>query len=227
MSRAAVLLIALTLAAADGPAVSLPDKVRTSPGRLVKLEASGGKIIRWASCSADCDLIVSESGRWAVFSCLVPGSYRVLAWTAAGDVPSEAAVCTVLVEGTTPGPRPPPQPEPPAPADELAKALAAAWAREQSPAREAHRDLLAGLYRGAVETAGREKIKTAGELYRVLAEAGTKLLPADALPHVRQALAGYLDRRLPTKPAEPLTAEVRARAAVEFARIADALEKLP
>jgi hypothetical protein len=87
--------------------------------------------------------------------------------------------------------------------------------------------LLAGLYRGAAETAGREKIKTAGALYRVLAEAGKKLLPADALPHVRQALAGYLDKRLPTEPGAPLTADVRARAAAEFGKIADELEKLP
>jgi hypothetical protein len=111
--------------------------------------------------------------------------------------------------------------------DPLAKALGEAWTKEKSPARHSHRDLLAGLYEGAVETAGRERIKTAGELYRVLSEASKKLLPTDALPHIRKAIAAYLDQHLPTKPAEPLTAAVRAQAAAAFAKIADELERLP
>src|SRR3954470_13873563 len=79
-----VSLAAAAVSAAVEPAVRLPAEVRARPGRLVRLAAeTDGKMVRWASAPA-------------------PGRYRVLAWTVVGDVPSEAAVCVVVVEG--PGP---------------------------------------------------------------------------------------------------------------------------
>lgn len=101
------------LRAAADPTVKLPAEVRTKPGRLLKLSAeTDGKTVRWAIASEDADLIPSESGRWAIFSAPAPGRFIVLAWTAAGDVPSEAARCIVVVGDAPPGPAPGPAPIP-------------------------------------------------------------------------------------------------------------------
>src|SRR5690242_12221839 len=59
-----------------------------APGRLLKLTAEGDyKKLEWDCGSLDVDLIQSESGKWAIFSCLIPDRYRVTCWAAKEDEP--------------------------------------------------------------------------------------------------------------------------------------------
>ena len=80
------------------PTIALPAEVNASPGRLVKLTATTeGKLVRWVLASDDADLVPFPDGKTALFCSPKPGRYVVFAWTAAGDVPSEAAKCVVVV----------------------------------------------------------------------------------------------------------------------------------
>src|SRR3954454_13751325 len=116
--RAFLLLLLLAGPAWAGePAVKLPTEVRARPGRLTLIRAeTEGKVLRWVSLSEGADLL-PYLDKQAIFSAPAPGRYRILAYTAAGDVPSEPALCTVIVEGASPpGPAPtPPGPAPPPP----------------------------------------------------------------------------------------------------------------
>src|SRR4051794_17171521 len=93
-----------------------------------------------------------------------PGRYHVLAYTAVGDVPSEPALCTVVVEGAPtppppgpsptppapnpnpPGPNPtPPAPSPKPPSDPLVQALQAAYVADADPNKAKSLRALAAL----------------------------------------------------------------------------------
>lgn len=208
------------------PAVRLPADVQGRPGHLIQIEAdAGGHSVRWHACRGpeQPDLWSPADGRVLLFVTPKPGQYDVIAWTAAGDVPSEAAHCTVRVEEETP----PPPPAPPMPVDPFAQALQAAWAGEAAADKARQRDLLAGLYRvAATDTVRQPQVKTLGDLLATLQQAARSLLPADALPKVRAAVAEELRRTLPTAASAPLDDALRGQCGRQIARVAEALEAL-
>lgn len=95
------------------PAITLPPEVRTRPGRIAKITAICAGKVRWLNVHDDLDLIESETGRWVIVSASRPGRYRLAAYTADKDGPSEPAYCVVVVEGNDPAPPPPPAPPSP------------------------------------------------------------------------------------------------------------------
>lgn len=211
-------LIAAALARPAGPAVALPAEVRAAPGRLVTLRAdTAGAVVRWALASDDADLVPFPDGKSAIFSSPKAGRFVVLAWTAAGDVPSEAARCVVVVGD-------PPAPVPPAPADPFAADLRRLFAEDASPDKAAHLAQLAAVYREAVRFAATADVRTAGELAGRIRAAAGSLLPADALVGVRKRIADEVARRLPADGDKPLDPATRAAAGELFDRIAAALE---
>lgn len=211
-----LLLAVPFLGAADppAPAVTLPAGVKAQPGRLVKLTATtDAKQVRWLLASDDADLIPFPDGKTALFCAAKPGRYLVFAWTAAGDVPSEAARCVVNVGD------PPPQP-----ADTLATEFRKLLAADATPDKPAHLAQLVALYREAAAFADSADVKTAGELAaRIRAAAGT-LLPADSLVAVRKRIADEIAKELPIDGETPLDTPARRKAAALFARIATSLE---
>jgi hypothetical protein len=171
----------------------------------------------------------------------MPGTYRVLAYTALGDMPSAPAYCAVVVVGgpvppppgpfpppVPPGPIPPPVPPPlpPAPTDPMAPALLAAWAGETDPNRHQQAKLLAGLYRQGATIANDPKLATAKDLLGVMQQARMALMPDTALLRLRTAIGQELLKVLPTDPAAPMDAQTRANAANIFARVALIVEAL-
>jgi len=99
--------------------IVLPERVRIGVGRMLRLEAqTDGKYVRWHVCSKSADLIPFPNGaKVAIFSSPTKGTYEVMAWTAKGDTPSEAAVCVVEVTDGSPDPGPGPKPPDPKPPD--------------------------------------------------------------------------------------------------------------
>jgi hypothetical protein len=211
-------LLPLALAA-DAPTVKLPTEIKARPGRLLQIRAeTDGKIVRWFCPSTDADLLpYPGADKIAIFCSPVPGKYFVYAYTAAADIPSEPAVCCVIVDGPTPIPPPVP------PTDPLSQALQAAYNSEPAANKASQKDLLEGLYRAAASAAADQSLKTAGDLYSTLVAAREKLMPDEALRSTRLAIANYLDTRLPRSPAAPLTPDIRTQATTEFVKIANTL----
>ena len=70
------------------------------------------------------------------------------------------------------------------------------------------------------------QLQTVGDLLAALQRAAGSLLPADALPKVRAAVATELRAKLPTDPAAPLDAAARERCREQFERVARLLDAL-
>lgn len=208
----------LALVLGQAPVINLPKDLTVKPGRLIKIEAtSAEKSIRWVNISIDADLIVSESGRWAIFSSNVPGSYKVFAWTAKGDIPSEASVCSILVGEANPGPNPP-QPE-----DALKNAIKAMYGADNSNMKKVYKDSLQALWLEMSKTAHDIDIRSMGQLFSIARASSLKILPVDALLPIREKIAADLDSNLSVDPKEELTLEIRGKASKLFARYAEIL----
>jgi hypothetical protein len=202
------------------PLVQLPPTLQAKPGRLVQIAAkSEQKLVKWFLIGQDADLIVMESSKSAIFSASNAGEYRVLAWTASSDVPSDAAVCVIRVGES-------PAPAPPAPEDPLQSALQAIYGGIQDPQKNEQRQTLAKVYRQAAEAAGDPKWRTAGELYNAIRGISVKALPDDALRPIRDRLGDEVATILPTDAAAPLTDEIRKKSVNFYQRAANILESL-
>lgn len=112
---------AVIRAAGAAPALTLPAEVKGEPGEFVALEAAtDGKVVRFVALDPGLNrfppaLLVSCKA--AVFTARLPGRYRVLAYTAVADEPSEEVICTLVIgdpKPVPPGPTPP-GPVPPGP----------------------------------------------------------------------------------------------------------------
>jgi hypothetical protein len=211
------LFLTALLAQPPSPAIKLPDEVKAAPGRIVRLTAeTTGRHVRWHLAADDADLVPFPDGAAAVFSSPKPGRYTVLAWTAAGDVPSDAAKCVVVV-GDPPGP---------APADPLARDLGKLFAEDATADKPAHAAQLAALYREAVAFAEKADVATTGDLAARIRAAAATLVPADALVGLRKRIAEEVAKELSTDGEKPLDAATRTKAAKLFDRVATTLEGL-
>lgn len=208
-------LYVLLLAADPAPPpIRLPAEVTAKPGRLVRLDAdTPGTVVRWFAIG-DVDLLPLPGTKSAVAVSPVAGRFLVLAWTAAGDVPSEAARCLLVVG----------DPAPPQPTDPFATDLKAAFAADPAPQKAAHARQLAAAYRQAVAAAG--SARTPAELLALLRQSVAAAVPADALPGVRRRIADEVNRTLTADADSPLDAQTRAAAGRLFARVATLLEEL-
>ncbi|VTS05331.1 hypothetical protein [Tuwongella immobilis] len=225
------LLAALVLSLLGGhvraePLIELPRELKGQPGRLIRLSAKTApecKIVRWLVASEDADVIpLGDDGKSAIFSAATSGTYKIVAYTAKGDIPSEPAVCSITVGQPTP-PAPPTPPRPVPPTDPLAAELRALLAADSSSEKSKHVESLCELYRQAQLTADDPAVGTAGALAEILKRSSAALVPSTALIGVRKRVSEVLGESLPSNPAERLTAESRTRAKAAFARVQKAL----
>lgn len=207
-------MIAVICLALCQPAVQLPATITAKPGRLVQIAAkTEQKIVRWfLSAPDDADLIVMESTKTAIFSAVKPGSYRLVAYTAAGDMPSDPAICDIVVATI-----------PPKPDDSLALALAAIWGALQEPEQVKNKVALTEVYRSA--NAFDDKLLDLGALNATLLASRRSKVPDDRLVAIRERIGQEL-ATLGNDPSTLLTPELRAKAQGLFTRIATALEVL-
>jgi hypothetical protein len=198
----------------DGGVLKVPGEVVARPGRIALIPAEAPARVVWHTCpgSPAPDVLPLDDGHTLVFVG-GPGRYELIAWSAAGGQPTEAAKCVVRVE-------------PEAPPDRLGEKLRAAWAKESSPQRDRQRELLAGLYEAAGETVKQPTLRTLGDVYAALRNAAGTLMPADALPALRAAIADELRSALPADPDVVLDDALRSKGADAFRRIAAALNQV-
>lgn len=121
-----VLLFPLWVFAQTPPTIKLPPELKVDRGRQIIIKAeTTGKAVVWINTDPlNADLTTrGGDGKEVVFSAPETGLYRLYAYTAAGDVPSQPAACMVRVIGVNPpgphppdpGPNPPPNPPTPTP----------------------------------------------------------------------------------------------------------------
>lgn len=212
-----ILLLPLAFSQAPAPAVKLPSEIKGLPGRIVRLTAeTSEKNVRWYLVSEDADLVPFPDGKVALFTAPKAGRYAVLAWTAAGDIPSDAAKCVVVV-GDPPGP---------GPVEPVARDLRKLFADDSTSDKSKHVAQLAALYREAIAYAEKAEVATAGDLAARIRSAASTLIPSEALVGIRKRIAEEIAKELPIEGDKPLDAATRAKAAKLFERLATHLEDL-
>jgi hypothetical protein len=211
-----LLLVAVSLSQ-PGPAIQLPAELKAAPGRIVQLRAeTEQKSVRWLLLSEEADLVPFPDGKIALFSAPKAGRFTVLAWTARGDVPSEAAKCIVVVG----------EPTGPAPLEPLAREFRKLFDDDTDPNKVAHVAQMSALYREAIAFAEKAEVATAGDLAARIRAAATTLIPTESLVGIRKRIAEEIAKELPLDGDKPLDAATRTRAAKLFERIATRLEEL-
>lgn len=226
----------LLLAQAPAPpaaVLKLPAELKVEAEKAVQLEATtDGKAVRWKVLDPGIVLIppdATDKKVWVYGS--RAGRYRVWAWTAIGDMPSEI-VETIIVVAGVPGPGPGPGPGPVPPAD-LVGRLQAAYAADSAAAtiKKSQLALLSGLYEAMAEhtvrkdAGGAYVVKTTDKLRGDLAELAKQMILPGALVDVRKVIAGEVAATLGAESVE-LSPAMRAAAGDLFKRIAGGLDQV-
>jgi len=122
MRRLSVALLLFLASTCQAQSLTLPAEVKGDPGAFLSVPATtDGKVVRWVALDAGLNIFPVEllkDSKTAVVTA-PKGRYRLLAYTALGDVPSAPAICTVIIgeappipPGPGPGPDPGPTPDP-------------------------------------------------------------------------------------------------------------------
>lgn len=208
------MILLLLLAGQD---LKLPAEVRGDPAAFVTVLAeTSGKAVKFYPLDPGLSVFPAAllaNPKATVVTAAQPGRYRILAYTASGDTPSDPVLCTVVIGGVLP---------PPGPVDDsLATALAGIYGGLQEMGKAQTVLSLAKIFR-SVDPA---KFATIGELYGALTSAGATV-PKEACRPIRERIGDHLAGALGDDPAKALSDDLRAKARAELARVASILEKL-
>lgn len=191
MTRAAlslVLLVAVS-ALADGPAIKVPAEVRGEQGDWITVSATtDGKVVRWVAMSPGLRVFPAHllrDTKTAVVSASRPGRYTLLAYTAAGDEPSDPAICDVVVGEPGPGPGPTP---PPGPIDALTKRVQDALTSDAGSEadKRTYAAKLAGFYSAMAKHVDQGNVKTVGDMLSDYQAASKAVLPEGVIVNTRR-----------------------------------------
>lgn len=207
-----MILLLLFLAGQD---LKLPAEVRGEPAAFVTVLAeTSGKSVKFYPLDPGLSVFPAAllaNPKATVVTAAQPGRYRILAYTANGDTPSDPVVCTVVIGGSSP----PPVDDP------LATALAGMFGGLQETGKAQTALSLAKVFR-SVDPA---KYATIGELYGALTAAGAAI-PKESCRPIRERIGDHLAAVLGDDPAKAMTDDLKAKARAELARVASILEKL-
>jgi hypothetical protein len=178
----------------------------------LKVETTGQQV-KWVVLTPGLSLRPIDGGKTLLFSGPA-GRYELLAYTALGDVPSEPARCTVVIEGGLPPPIP----------DLLKSKLATALTADKAAKTDVLQ--LAAIYREAAKVVADPEVPTSKELLSRLRQVSSALLGAETLSSVRGAVAEELLVVFGMSSEEPLTPVQRKKAADLFVRLGAILEEL-
>jgi hypothetical protein len=252
------LILTALLVFGQSPKVEIPEIIKGEPNSFITvLPTTNGKSVKYVYLDKGLNVFPSSllSNPIATVVTAPKGKYRLLAYTALADVPSDPAICVINV-GNVPDAAPfgPYIPKPdvpddnkpdnnkpddnkPAPKDPLEEALKGIWGGLSSNDKQAAAKAakLAELYRegarAALDTStdpqtGNLRYMTVGDVYTKINTLAKGVLTNDDLYDVRDRLRAEMNSVLPRDAKAPLTDEVRNKLAREFSRYSNILEKL-
>lgn len=213
-------MIVAALMLLAGQKLELPAEVRGEPGAFISVVAkTDGKRVRYYSLDAGLNSFPAEllsNPAATVVTASQPGRYRLLAYTALGDVPSDPVIVTVIVG----------EPQPPRPKEPTAyeRSLLSIWGAIQEPDRDASRVAVAQVYRQCA-TEARKQYDTAGALYEALLKLSAGV-PRSKLSTLRERVGAEIATVVPDDPAAAITPTQRQQVADIYATTAALLESI-
>jgi hypothetical protein len=168
------LVLSLVLNQAPAPKVELPPVFAGDPGSFITvIPTTNGKSVKYAYIDKGLNVFPSAllSNPVATVVTAPKGKYRLLAYTALGDVPSEPVITVINVGGVPdsapfgpynpaplpPAPVPPTPPAPPTPPGPMPP---------NPPQPDALENALQNIYGGLQEKGAAEKVAKLAEIYR-------------------------------------------------------------
>ena len=214
----------LMLALLAGQKVELPAEIRGEVGSFIAVRPkTDGKLVRYYSLDAGLNSFPAEllsDATATVVTAPKPGRYRLLAYTALGDRPSDPVIVTIVVGGAAPPTPPVPTPTP----GEYERSLLDIYGALQDSDRDATRVALAKVYRACVtECMGNHT--TAGDLYQALVKIASAV-PASKLSTLRDRVGSEVAKIAPNDPTATITAAQRASVGDIYERTATLLESI-
>ena len=229
-----VCLLALLLGSSAWaqPVLKLPVEVKGEPATFIRIAANTDcKELRWFSPDPGLAVFpvdLLKNSLTAVVTSARPGRYRLYAYGAKGDVPSEVAIVVVVIGDTPPTPIPPgPDPGPIPPSDPLFNQLQTTYRGVASEENYRLLKLLAAGYQQAAKMARESQQPTVDLMFADIREGFRRLLPSgEAILPVRKLLEAELGKHVKPVVGMPLTDEVRAAYVRQFERYATLLEAI-
>lgn len=109
----------LWISQVHGQTLKLPAEVKGDVGSFIAVKAeTDGSVVKFYPLDAGLSVFPADlltDKKTTVVVAARSGRYRIMAWTAKGDVPSDAAVCVVIIGDVPPTPPTPPTPPVPPP----------------------------------------------------------------------------------------------------------------
>jgi hypothetical protein len=168
------IILALVISQAPAPKVELPATITGEPNNFITvLPTTNGKTVKYAYLDKGLNVFPSAllANPIATVVTAPKGKYRLLAYTALGDVPSEPVIVIINVGNTPdnapfgpynpaplpPAPVPPTPPTPPTPPGPMPP---------NPPQPDALENALQNIYGGLQEKGAAEKVAKLAEIYR-------------------------------------------------------------
>ena len=248
----------LALVQAPTPKVEIPAEIKGDPNSFITvLPTTNGKAVKYAYLDKGLNVFPSSllANPIATVVTAPRGKYRLLAYTALGDIPSDPVIVTINVGNVPdaapfgpyppkPGPDPapdepdvPPTPDNPDQKDQLELAIIGIWgglgSREKDAAKKVAK--LAEIYREGARAAkntdtdpssGKPYYGTVGDVYTKVNGLGRGALTNDDIVEIRERLRIEMNNLLPRDPRAKLDEATRQKLAKEFNRYSAILEKL-
>jgi hypothetical protein len=235
----ALIVACSVVGAADTPKLVLPAEVKGEIGDFIVVRAdTDSPVVRWRAITPGLkvfpgDLLTDK--KCLVVSAAKEGRYRVMAWCAKGDIPSEAVDCIVVVgPDSNPGPPNPPKPPPPPPPtppdppkppepDSFTKRVLDAWKADPADAdtKKKAATTLQGLYLELAAEVLKKEYTTVDMFRRVMQKTALGILDPDILTEPRKILGSEVFGRFPDDPDSALDEATRANANTLFKKLAE------
>lgn len=253
-----VSLLLLVFAQAAAPKVEIPAVIKGEPNNFITiLPTTNGKNVKYVYLDKGLNVFPSAllANPIATVVTAPRGKYRLLAYTALGDVPSEPAV-TVINVGEVPdsapfgpfdnkpgpdigpddGKKPDDKPDN-RPVDQLESAIVGIWGglKNQDKQAPAKVTKLAEIYREAARVAqdtstnpanGQPYYATVGDVYTKINTLGKGAFDNDDIYDIRDRLRVEMNSVLPRDARLVLTDTLREKLTKEFTRYSNILNKL-
>lgn len=210
--------------------LTLPQEVKGKPGEFLVIKAdTPSPTVRFVLLDPGLSLFppdLLKDAKVCVVYAPKPGRYRVLAFCAKGDEPSQPVTVQVIIEGDTPTP---PTPPAPGPVDPLAQRFQATYTADKGDpaANRTQLSNLTGLYQAVAEISrDPTHFKTMGDVLTELQATARAMVRPDVLVELRKLIAAEVNATLGTNAALTLDAVKRAQVTDCFTRIAKALEQV-
>jgi len=226
-------ILSLILLFNADPELKFVTPILSAPGQFISIRPSStsGKVVKYVAIDPGLsvfpsNLLTDQSA--TVIVAQMPGRYRVLAYTAIGDIPSDPVMITLEISGN--GPLPPvvpPKPGPDStPDDPLTATISGIFGALTEPNKESSLKTLGTFYRQCAKLYKDPAFLNVGQVFSASRKLSESMLPNSVLRPVREKFGAELNIDFPADANSVLTDELRLKVTAKLERLARVIDQV-